>query len=96
MRSSTARCGPGRPPPMLAARQKSERRLRASSGPPRASPSASITALTAPAEVPDDPDDVQPAVLQQVVEHAPGEGAVRAAALEGEADRLCRLRRLLG
>src|SRR5215469_8767366 len=40
---------------MLAARQKSASRLRASSGPPRASPSASMTAFIAPAEVPEMP-----------------------------------------
>ena len=42
-------------PPKLAARQKSASRCRASSGPPRASPSASITAFTAPAEAPEMP-----------------------------------------
>ena len=42
-------------PSRLAARQKSASRLRASSGPPRASPSATITALIAPAEVPEMP-----------------------------------------
>ena len=49
------RCTSGRSPPRLAARQKSASRLRASSGPPRASPSASITALMAPADAPEMP-----------------------------------------
>ena len=47
-----------------------------------------MTAFTAPAEVPDTPSNVEPAVVQQMVEHAPGEGAVRAAALQREVDRL--------
>src|SRR5471030_488426 len=42
-------------PSWLAARQKSARRFRASSEPPRARPSATITALIAPAEVPEMP-----------------------------------------
>ena len=54
-RSVIARCTGGRLPPALAARQKSDSRLRASSGPPRARPSASITALTAPADAPEMP-----------------------------------------
>src|SRR5215203_2205844 len=36
--------------------------------------------------------DREPPVLDQLVEHAPGEGAVRAAALQRERDRLLRLR----
>ena len=56
------------------------------------SPSASITALTAPAEVPEMPSIVEPPVLEQMVEHAPGEGAMRAAALQRQIDALsCRL-----
>ena len=54
-RSEMARLSFDMSPSRLAARQKSASRLRASSGPPRASPSATITALTAPAEVPDMP-----------------------------------------
>src|SRR6186713_1256863 len=45
-------------PPRLAARQKSARRLRASSGPPRARPSANMMALTAPADAPEIPSIV--------------------------------------
>ena len=75
-------------PSRLAARQKSASRLRASSGPPRASPSATITALTAPAEVPEMPSiSIRPS-FEQFVEHAPGERAVRAAALQREIDAL--------
>ena len=42
-------------PSKLAARQNSASRCRAASGPPRASPSASMTALTAPADAPEMP-----------------------------------------
>ena len=42
----------------------------------------------APAEVPEMPSIVEPALLEQPVEHAPGEGAVRAAALQREVDQL--------
>jgi hypothetical protein len=45
----------GRSPSMLAARQKSASRVRATSGPPRARPSATITAFIAPAEAPEMP-----------------------------------------
>src|SRR6476660_9022628 len=57
-RSTARRCTSGRLPPMLAARQNSARRLRASFGPPRASPSASMIALTAPADAPEMPSIV--------------------------------------
>src|ERR1019366_7886414 len=87
------RCRSGRPPPRLAARQKSASRLRASSRPPRASPSARITALTAPAEAPVMTFDLEPPVVEQVIEHAPAEGAERATALQREIDALGRGRR---
>src|SRR5262245_21548494 len=58
-RSTARRCTSGRFPPRLAARQNSVSRLRASSGPPRASPSASMIALTAPADAPDMPSTVR-------------------------------------
>ena len=54
------------------------------------SPSATSAALTAPAEVPADALDLEPAIGQDLVEHAPGEGAVRAAALQREVDALAR------
>src|SRR5262249_16856899 len=54
-RSTTPRCRFPRWPSTLTARQKSARRWRASSGPPRVSPSASMTALTAPADAPEMP-----------------------------------------
>ena len=54
-RSTTPRCRSGRWPSTLTARQKSASRWRASSGPPRASPSASMIAFTAPAEAPEIP-----------------------------------------
>ena len=54
-RSTTPRCRSPRWPSTLTARQKSGSRWRASSGPPRVSPSASMTAFTAPAEAPEMP-----------------------------------------
>ena len=47
----------------------------------------------APAEVPGDGLDGEPALLEQAVQHAPGEGAVRAATLQRQVDEL---RRWLG
>ena len=41
----------------------------------------------APAEVPEMPSISQPGLLEQPIEHAPGEGAVRAAALQREVDQ---------
>ena len=55
IRSTTARWSGGRLPLLLTARQNSASLLSASAGPPRARPSASITALTAPADVPETP-----------------------------------------
>jgi hypothetical protein len=54
-RSTTSRCRSPRRPSTLTARQKSASRWRASSRPPRVSPSASMTAFTAPADAPDIP-----------------------------------------
>src|SRR5580692_10556102 len=54
-RSMTARCRAGRLPLEEAARQNSASRFSASSRPPRVRPSASITAFTAPADVPEMP-----------------------------------------
>src|SRR5262245_47552631 len=54
-RSITVFCSGGRSPSIDAPRQKSASRFCASFEPPRASPSASITALSAPAEVPEMP-----------------------------------------
>src|SRR5580704_542935 len=54
-RSITARCSAGRLPLDEAARQNSASRFCASSRPPRVRPSASITAFTAPADVPEIP-----------------------------------------
>src|SRR3984885_1908403 len=54
-RSITARCKAARLPLVEAARQKSASRFCASSRPPRVRPSASITAFTAPADVPEMP-----------------------------------------
>src|SRR5580704_6327519 len=51
----TARCRAGRLPLEEAARQNSASRFSASSRPPRVRPSASITAFTAPADVPEMP-----------------------------------------
>src|SRR3984957_2443254 len=51
----TARCSSGRSPLELTARHMPARRLRVSCGPPRTSPSASVTALMAPADAPDMP-----------------------------------------
>ena len=93
-RSTTARCSAGSSPSLLAARQKSASRFCASARPPRARPSASITAFMAPAEVPEMPSIASRSSLKQMVEHAPGEGAMRAAALQGEIDALGLLRRL--
>jgi hypothetical protein len=50
--STALRCVSGRLPPWLDRVQKSASRLRAPSGPQRASPSASMIAFTAPAEAP--------------------------------------------
>ena len=74
-------------PSRLAARQNSARRFRASSGPPRASPSATITALTAQAEVPDMPS-ISIRLSFSNSSSTPGERAVRAAALKREIDAL--------
>src|SRR3984957_5731777 len=54
-RSITVRCKAGRLPLEEAARQNSASRFSASSRPPRVRPSASITAFTAPADVPEMP-----------------------------------------
>ena len=51
------------------------------------SPSAITTAFIAPAEVPEMPSNASHGFLEQAVEHAPGERAVRAAALQAEIDR---------
>ena len=56
--------------------------------PPSSQPSASTTAFIAPALVPVMRLDLEAPVLEERVEHAPGEGAMRAAALQREIDRL--------
>ena len=87
-RSSALRCSSGRSPPRLAARQKSASRLRASSGPPRASPSASMHGIDRAGRRAGNALDLEPPVLEQMIEHAPGEGAVGAAALQRQIDAL--------
>ena len=78
----------------LAARRGSTRiqnscsRSRAPSLPPRSKPSTITTAFIAPALVPGDRVEAEPAILEELVDHAPGEGAMGAAALEREVDRL--------
>ena len=72
----------------LVADQNLSRHFRASAGPPRAMPSASATAFMAPALVPLTACDAKPLVLEELVEYAPGKGAMRAAALQGKFDRL--------
>ena len=56
----------------------------ASSRPPTARPSAKTTAFTAPALVPLTASKESVFFFEQTVEHAPGEGAERAAALQGQ------------
>jgi hypothetical protein len=41
----------------------------------------------APADVPEMPSITEPGLLQQPIQHAPGEGAMRAAALKRQIDR---------
>ncbi len=65
MRSTTTRCIGGKLPLLLTARQKSASRFCASARPPRASPSASITALTAPADVPEIPSKTSRSSLKR-------------------------------
>ena len=55
-------------------------------GRPAHQPQARATALTAPAEVPLTAAMSNRVLLEQPVEHAPGEGAVRAATLQRQAD----------
>ena len=63
-------------------RQKSSSAARAPSAPPAAWPSASTAAFMAPADVPEMPSIAQPGLLEQPIQHAPGEGAMRAPALQ--------------
>src|SRR5260370_22755578 len=59
-RSVTVRSRSDKWPLVLTARQRAARRLRASCGPPRVKPSASTTALMAPADAPDMPSFLMP------------------------------------
>ena len=59
-------------------------------------PWAKTAAFIAPAEVPEIALDLEPVRLEQPVEHAPGEGAVRPAALQRQVDRQRRSRRATG
>ena len=77
----------GQLPPELPARQKSASRCRVSA-PPRARPSATITALIAPAEAPAMPSIVDPAIGQNLVERAPGGCAVSASPCSARFTRL--------
>ena len=62
--------------------------FRAPSRPPAARPSANATAFKAPALVAVIPSKASRVFFQQTIEHAPGEGAVTAAALKSEVDAL--------
>ncbi len=77
----------GSSPSRLTAAPELRRAARgAPSAPPSRKPSARSTAFIAPALVPLMPSMSKPPVLEQRVEHAPGEGAMRAAALQREVD----------
>ena len=91
-RSTTARCMGGRSPVLLTERQKSVSRFCASVRPPRANPSVSMIAFMAPEDVPDTPSITEAVVAQEMFEHAPGEGAMRPAALQRQIDTLAVLR----
>ena len=87
-RAIAARCTAGSPPPKLAARQNS------AEPPPRLLRSAAREPVGEHDRIhgagrrAGDAVDGDAAVGEQAVEHAPGEGAVRAAALQGEIEAL--------
>ena len=80
-RSAPRRSPPSRTPPSAA---------RAPSRPPRANPAASTTAFIAPGARAARLDDLDPLVLEQPVEHPPGQRPMRPAALQRQVQRLRR------
>ena len=88
IRSHQVRCAGEKRAASLTAFQNAASAARAPSRPPRAYPSASTTAFIAPGARAARLDDLDPLVLEQPVEHPPGQRPVRPAALQRQVQRL--------
>ena len=73
---------------MLTARQKSASRVARLVGPAAGEPVGEHDRIDRACRGAGNALDLEPAIVEQLVEHAPGEGAVRAAALQRQIDPL--------